>query len=257
MKDKLKKLVFLLAVLAGLAGLLWSLLAALCSTAISIGMVLPALGGIALIVWGLLRLCRPEPAITNKTLRRLVIICVCIGLAAVIFFEALMLSALLFPVPDEEPAFVLVLGCGIFADGQLTYSLQSRLDTAYDVLEMYPGALCIVSGGQGPNEPVSEAQAMRAYLLGRGVEGRRIIMEPDSRNTAENMKFSSAIMASLGGGKAAVVTNDYHIYRALATAKRFDIDAFGIGAPTNWRIWLAVRIREYVGIVKEALFQNE
>jgi len=256
MKDNIKKLIFVCAVLLGAAGIALSLLAALSSTAITIGMVLPTVFGLALIAWGWVRLARPEPAIKNRTLRGIVIVCVCAVFAATAFFEALMLSALMRPLPDEQPDAVLVLGCGIFPDGQLTYSLRSRLDTAYDALEKYEEAFCIVSGGQGANEPVAEAQTMRDYLVSRGVNPARIVMEPDSRNTAENMRNSAVIMAQHGAITAAVVTSDYHVYRALVTAERYGIEAFGIGAKTNWRIWLAVRIREYVGIIKEALFQN-
>lgn len=259
-KDKnviLKNLVFVLAVLIGIAGIATGIIAALCSTAITFGMIIPILVGILLIIWGLIRLSRSGPAIKHKVLRRAVVICVCVAIIAVVFFEALMLYALLVPKPDTTPDFVVVLGCGIFPDGRLTYSLKSRLDSAYDELITYPKAICIVSGGQGGNEPVAEAQAMHDYLVLRGINKERIIMEAQSRNTAENMKYSAEIINKNGGGTSAVVTNDYHVYRSMLTAKRFGIDAYGIGAPTNWRILIACHIREYVGIIKETLFPNE
>lgn len=252
-----KKLIFMLAVLIGLAGIASGIVAALCSTTITIGMILPVAAGLALTFWALRRMRHPGPVIRHKGIRRVLFACVCAAVLAVIVLEALMLSALLVPRPEDAPDCVLVLGCGIFPDGRLTLSLQSRLDTAYDALLVYPDALCIVSGGQGDNEPIPEAQAMRDYLLARGVEEQRILMEPHSRNTAQNMRYSADIMHRHGLITAVVVTNDYHIYRALVTAERCGVEAFGIGAPTNWRIWLAVRIREYAAIVKEAVLHNE
>lgn len=252
-----QKSFFVLAVLLGLALVALGVIAALCSTVISVGMWLPALGGLALTAWGLLRLRRPGPAIGHKGLRRAVVACVCAGLLAVALLEALMLSALLAPAPGAQPGVVLVLGCGLFPDGRLTLSLQSRLDAAYDALERYPDALCIVSGGQGDNEPLPEAQAMRDYLVSRGIDGQRVVMERESRNTAENMRFSAAIMERLGASGAAVVTNDFHVYRALHTARRYGIEGFGVASPTHWRVWLASRVREYIGILKEAFLPNK
>ena len=256
-KSRIFRLLFAAAVLAGLLGIGLGIIAMLCSTAISVGMIIPVLGGILLVIWGFIRLIRPGPALKYKALRRAVIICVCAVLLAAVFFEALILSALTAPKPDVDPDFVLVLGCGIFPDGTLTYSLKSRLDSAYNELLSYPGAICIVSGGRGGSEPVPEARAMYQYLVSCGINEDRIIMEPRSRNTAENMKYSAAIINDNGGGTAAVVTSDYHVYRALVTAKRYGVDAYGIGAPTNWRILAACHIREYVGIIKEALAPNE
>lgn len=252
----IKKVLFVLAVLVGIAGVAVAILAALVSTAISIGMVIPAVLGLLLGTWGLRRLWKPEPVIKHKGLRRAIMVCVCLGICAAVFFEALMLSALVAPSPDDDPDVVLVLGCGIFADGRLTYALQSRLNKAYDALEAYPDALCIVSGGQGDNEPLPEAQAMRNYLVQRGVDKDRIFMEDESRNTAENMEFSKEIMDMQGLTTAAVVTSDYHVYRALRTAQRFGIEAFGIGARPNWRVVIVSHIREYLAIVKEAVFGN-
>ena len=101
-KSVVLKLLFVLLILIGLVAIAWSILAVLCSTAITFGMVLPVIGGFALIAFAVLRLSRPGPVIKNKVLRRFVVACVCLGLAAVLFFEALMLSALAVPKSDEE-----------------------------------------------------------------------------------------------------------------------------------------------------------
>lgn len=253
---KLKKTVFVLSIVAGGAILALGVIAALCSTAITLGMAVLSAAGILLILWGIVRLKRFGPAIKQKALRRFVAVSACVGLAVLLFLEALILSAMVAPNQNLEPKFVLVLGCGIFPDGRLTNSLKSRLDCAYDLLNKHPYALCIVSGGKGENEPFAEAQAMGGYLAGRGIDKKRIITEPNSRNTAQNMQYSSSIIESCGGGATAVVTNDYHVYRALVTAKRYGIDAFGVGAPTDFRVLIPSHIRECIGLIKEAVFSN-
>ena len=125
--------------------------------------------------------------------------------------------------PPEDAGFVIVLGCGIFPDGQLTLSLKNRLDAAYDYLKEHEGSLCIVSGGQGANEPVPEAQAMSAYLRSRGIHPDRILMEDRSDSTLRNLMYSREIMARypMQPQTAAIVTSDFHVFRALMLAGRW------------------------------------
>ena len=85
-----------------------------------------------------------------------------------------------------ETNYVVVLGCGVFPDGRLTLSLMKRLNSAYDYLIAHPDTICIVSGGQGPNEPTTEAYSMAQYLLEKGIPEERIIQEDKSTSTNEN-----------------------------------------------------------------------
>lgn len=255
-KKSWKKCLFIAVVVLGAAIIVWSVLAAMSSVGISIGMAAPAAGGIMLISWAVWHLKFDRPLFKPKWLRALLTVCVCVGIAAILVLETLMMAAA-GAVPEKPADTVIVLGCGIFPDGRLTISLKNRLDAAYDYLDKHPDTIVIVSGGQGDNEPVSEAAAMQSYLISRGIEASRILTESKSTSTEENLEFSLKIMQEERlGTDVAVVTSDYHIYRALQSAKELGLTAYGIPSPTPWRVWLSCHVREWLAIVKTALLPN-
>lgn len=255
----LVKIICWLLIAAGLALGGLSLISVLVSTAITIGMVMPALLGLLMIIYAIARLKKNGRVIQRKWLRVAITVCLIAGLLFAAFLETLMSVAAYKPPPEEDTGFVVVLGCGVFPDGTLTLSLKNRLDAAYDYLTVHEDSLCIVSGGQGDNEPVSEAEAMSQYLRSRGIEASRIIKEDKSTSTLLNLTYSKEIMAahSERPQTAAIVTSDYHVFRALMLARDMDIDAFGIPAATNWKIVVACHVREYAAIVKTVLFGGE
>lgn len=118
---------------------------------------------------------------------------------------------------DEEA--LIVLGAGLKGD-RVTNTLRNRLDKAVAYHEKNPRALIVVSGGQGFQETVTEASAMKKYLVERGVSADLIIEEGKSTSTAENMAFSKKILDSCldGDYKIAFTTNDFHIYRSFKIA---------------------------------------
>jgi len=244
---------------AGLVLIAWSGIAMAVSTAVTIGMIAPIVLGLLLIAYAAARLVRRGRVIGQRWLRAVIAAVLAVGLIAAAIFEMLMYEAAYRQPPEEDAGFVIVLGCGIFPDGRLTLSLKNRLDAAYDYLIEHEGSLCIVSGGQGANEPVPEAQAMSAYLRSRGVHPNRILIEDRSDSTLRNLMYSREIMARYPKQPqtAAIVTSDFHVYRALMLAEHLGIRAFGIPAPTNWRIAMACHVREYAAIIKTWLFGGE
>ena len=253
------KIICWLLIAAGLVLIGLSVISVLVSTAITVGMVMPAGLGLLMIVYGVARLRKNGRVIQRKWLRVAITVCLIIGLLAAAFLETLMCVAAYKPPPEEDIGFVIVLGCGVFPDGTLTLSLKNRLDAAYDYLTVHEDSMCIVSGGQGDNEPVSEAEAMSQYLCSRGIDASRIIKEDRSTSTLLNLTYSKQIMAAYPERPqtAAIVTSDYHVYRALLLARDMGIDAFGIPAATNWKIVVACHVREYAAIVKTVLFGGE
>lgn len=250
----LKRLAFIGVILFGAIIIVWSLFAAASSTGISVGMAAPAAAGVVLIVWAVYHLKCDKPVLKPKWLRVAFIICVCAGIALILVLEMLMMTAAS-AEPEDDAGVVIVLGSGIFPDGRLSLSLRSRLDAAYDYLTAHPDVKCIVAGGQGDNEPISEAQAMQRDLISRGIDVNRIYVEAESTSTEENLTYALDIMEQNNlSGKAAVVTSDYHIFRALLLAERLGLDAFGIPSPTSWRVWLSDQVRECLAIVKTVVF---
>ena len=108
--------------------------------------------------------------------------------------------------PGEEDRTVVVLGCQVRGETP-SLMLEKRLQVAYAYLEAHPDAPCVVSGGQGPGEDISEAEAMYRWLVERGIEPGRIYLESASTSTAENLRYSAAVIREEGlpisGGGAA------------------------------------------------------
>lgn len=112
--------------------------------------------------------------------------------------------------------YILVLGAQVREDGP-SVALKYRLDKAVEYLEENPDTLCIVSGGQGYNEPFPEAEGMASYLLEKGIQKERLILEADSKTTAENIANSKKFIEK--GASVGILTNDFHMFRALQIAR--------------------------------------
>ena len=151
--------------------------------------------------------------------------------------------------------YLVVLGAQIRTDGP-SIVLQHRLDTAYDYLMANPETLCIVSGGQGPNEPTTEAEGMAAYLLARGIPAERIILEPNATTTVENIRYSMAFL-NPETDRVGIVTNNFHVFRGTRIARTCGIaHACGIAAPSNPFYLPNNLLRESLGVVKDFVFGN-
>ena len=125
---------------------------------------------------------------------------------------------------------LIVLGARVRPDGTPSHTLENRCMAAIDVWRSGRCAACIVCGGRGKNEPETEAAVMRAFLLNRGVPQERVFVEDRSMNTIENLRNAREIMKAQGLRRAAVVTSDYHLTRALWIARDLGIDANGVAA---------------------------
>ena len=157
------------------------------------------------------------------------------------------------PPPDRDA--ILILGCWFRPDGTLPPLLQSRADRAVDFWKEQKEktgkeAFLIPSGGQGKDEPMPEAAAIRAYLLSRGIPESAVLTEEHSASTLENMAFSRKLMEEHGiGSKAAYATTNYHVFRSGLWAARAGISAEGIGSKTAWWFWPNAFMRECVGLI--------
>ena len=141
--------------------------------------------------------------------------------------------------------YVIVLGAGINGSTP-SMSLRDRLNAAHDYLTAYPDAICIVSGGQGPGEDLSEALCMYQELTARGIAPARIWMEDKSTSTRENIAFSLDLIEAKTGQrpqKAGILSSEYHIFRAGLVAQSQNLEAIGIPAKTSW---LTLRINYFL-----------
>lgn len=157
----------------------------------------------------------------------------------------------------DDPNVIVVLGCKVNGE-RPSRMLRRRLDAACDALNENADTLCIVSGGKGSNEKISEAQAMKTYLIDKGVDGDRIIMEDKSTSTYENIKFSLDILDDLGmNHDMTIVTDGFHQYRASLIAKAQGVkNVTAYSAYTEPRYLFTYWVREWLGLTHFFVFGN-
>ena len=160
-------------------------------------------------------------------------------------------------VPPYDMDYVLILGCQIREDGTLTPLLRNRADRALNFAKAQKEATgkdvyFVPSGGQGDDEVMPEARAIRNYLLQQGIPEERILVEDRSVNTQENISNSLEIIKEHSHGadvKIAYATTNYHVFRAGLIANSLGIHAEGIGGGTKSYFWINAFLREFVAIV--------
>lgn len=157
--------------------------------------------------------------------------------------------------PEEGLSHIIVLGAQMKENGP-SIALARRLDRAAVYLEENPETVCIVSGGQGSNEPVSEAKGMYDYLVQKGIEPERIVMEDQSHSTKENLLNSRALI-SPEVVKVGIVTNSFHVYRSVQLAKSQGFPkAVGMGSGSGYYFLPNNLLREFFGVTKDWLSGN-
>ena len=208
-------------------------------------------------------------------------------------FLALLLYSWIYRILPRRRQYDYIIIHGAGLDGpRPTPLLAGRIDKALELWnKQHQHGKFVVSGGQGADEIVSEAQAMRDYLLEKGVPAAAILMEDKSTTTWENLRYSLAIInadrttdvdvtssaavasgavtttasdatasdasgtaASSGDFTTAVVTSDFHVFRCAEYAHNLGIKADGIGSHTKGWYWPTAFIREFIAITKAHLW---
>ena len=151
---------------------------------------------------------------------------------------------------EKNLDYIIVLGAQVHTYGPSAV-LKARLDAAVAYLQENTGTLCIVTGGQGYNEPFAEAEGMAEYLENAGISSARIIKEDKSLSTLQNLT-NAMDLVDFTGKSVGIVTNNFHVYRALGIAKKLGLtDCCGIAAYSN-PLYLPNNVfRECLGIIKE------
>lgn len=149
--------------------------------------------------------------------------------------------------------YVIIHGAGLLDGDRVSKLLADRLDKAIEVYRKDPTPpVLIPSGGMGSDETVSEARAMADYLMEKGIPEDRILLEDGSANTFQNLENSKALIDKAGGGRyIALVTSNYHVYRALRYCRKMGFKCTGIGSRVALYYWPSALIREYIAIRME------
>lgn len=153
--------------------------------------------------------------------------------------------------PDRAVEYVVVLGAKVREDGP-SVSLWDRIHGAYDYMTAHPDVIAIVSGGQGGDEPMTEAQSMYDELIKLGIEPERVWMEEKATSTMENLTFSLDLIQEKTGTRPdtiGVLSSEYHLCRAELQTKALGVEFVGIPAKTS-RIAQRVNhsLREIAGV---------
>ncbi len=154
----------------------------------------------------------------------------------------------------EHGSTVVVLGCRVYGE-RASLSMVERLEAAYEYLMEHPESACILSGGQGDGENITEAECMYRYLTNKGIDASRLYKEETSADTRENLLFSRQLIeAEQLNPVVAIATSEYHEYRAGLIAESLGMDYAAV--PGKTAIWLfpTCYIRELYGILYEWIF---
>jgi uncharacterized SAM-binding protein YcdF (DUF218 family) len=151
---------------------------------------------------------------------------------------------------DYTEDVIIVLGAGV--NGRMvSRPLSHRLNATIEYWHQNPDATIIVTGGLGNRATITEAEAMAYFLIRRGIPEDVILLEELSTSTFENLVFAKEIADEHfpEGFNAVLITNDFHIYRAVRTARQLGIDVVPVGAYTDWYTWPVNYIREMMAVI--------
>ena len=182
----------------------------------------------------------------------LVSVTVIYGSMAFLIFMIYTLFLQIIPLKKDFD-YVIVHGAGLLHGEEVSGLLKDRLDKAIEVYRKDPTPPKLIpAGGRGADELISEAEAMRRYLTAHGIPEGDVILEDASKTTYENLKFSKRILDGIEGRKyTALVTSNYHVYRALRYCRRIGLECTGIGSHTALYYWPSALIREFIAIHAE------
>ena len=194
------------------------------------------------------------------SLRKRLLIVTCVFAMVMLIYFAFLHMKIREQVKSDVPEsaeFIIILGARVKGTVP-SLSLQYRIDTAAEYMKISPNTIAIASGGKGPGEDISEAEAIKRGLLEHGIDETRIILEDQSTSTVENIKFSQKLLpTNLKTGL--LVTNDFHIYRAKLISKDEGLMLEGLPAKTPTVAIPKSYLREYLAITKYYLvkfFEN-
>lgn len=218
---------------------------------LNLGTALPGAAGVCLIVYGIYIHSVNTFLDSHWPLKLFIIVS-----AAVFLISFIICSIALWTSSSKKPApgadAIIALGAGLNGEN-VSRTLAYRLEAAHGYATANPDCIVVVSGGQGPNEAVTEASAMKKYLIGLGIDEQRIIEEDKSTSTMENFQFSKSLLdARLPSAdyRIVYVTNGFHTLRAGLIAEQCGLDAEGLSAESYPWLLPNFYIREYFSIIK-------
>ncbi|PKM79560.1 MAG: YdcF family protein [Firmicutes bacterium HGW-Firmicutes-14] len=252
-----RKALYVVLIVAGLLGLIDTvILLGFFDVSFNLGVILPGLAGLVLIIVSFYKLQNEDSfRIRNRKLKYYLVALLLVWLISFIGIEIMLLTGQKSDL-SMKVDYLIVLGAGLKGE-KMSSTLKSRIDRALNYLEGYPDTKVIVSGGQGPGEDITEAEAMRRYLVANGIADNRVIKEEKSTSTIENLRLSKKIVAETSKkNEIIIVTSDYHMLRAKMLAKRAGLTSYSLPSRTPYYVIVNSYLREYFAIIKSFILDR-
>lgn len=211
------------------------------------------LGGGGFVCWLYAAFSNSTERVWQKWGRRLLTGLLFLGIGAVLLIEIPIFYHARTDQGAEQADYIIVLGAAMHGD-QPSVSLEDRLLAAQTYLEKHPRTIAVVTGGQGRHESLPEGAGMRNWLLARGIAPERVISEERARDTRQNIQYSLEIIRQHTEEKTvkiAVLSSEYHLYRAKELLGQYVENPLGIAAPTSlFLVKVNYFLREAFAVVK-------
>lgn len=242
----------------GALGVLWFVLPVLSALIVNIGNVT------GILVFGTLLLCalfkdrffkwigtmRSTPAGSTVLASILAVLLFVFSVAGYLSVEMIRAAQ---PREQDDRTLVL-LGCGVYGE-RPSLMLVERMQAAYAYMTDHPDSVCVLSGGQGPGENISEAEAMFRWLSAKGISSDRLYKEDRSTSTRENLLYTEKMIRENHlSDKILIVSNEFHEYRAGKIADKLKLDHAPLAARTAWWLFPTYTVREMYAILYERFF---
>ena len=214
-----------------------------------LGLICFGIAGV-IVCYYLIALLKTRHFMAPRVLRTILSTGLCLGILIFAATEAVIIDAS-FGDPEEACEYMVVLGAKVNGTSP-SVSLSDRINAAYDYLIQHPQVIAILSGGQGADEEISEAQCMYNELTAMGIDPQRLWLEDKATSTWENLHFTLDLIEEKTGTrptKLGILSSEYHLFRASLFADACGIESVGIPAATSWpTIRLNYYLREVAGV---------
>ncbi len=214
-----------------------------------LGLLCFCLAGLLCLYYGICMVARQDKMF-GKRMGSIVTALVLFSLAAAVI-TGLFVGRAALGQPQQQVDYIVVLGAKVNGT-QPSEILAQRIDAAYGYLSSHPDTVAVLSGGQGGDEGISEAECMFRALTARGIDPQRLLKEEASTSTRENLQFSLALLETVYGikpEKIGIVSNQFHLFRAGLAAREWGVQAVGIpGDTANQLHFINYFLREIAGV---------
>lgn len=235
----------LFLILGVVSFLYWIVCIAFAHIGVSWLWIWPAFSAFCFLRWVMLRRKISVP----KWIRSVYYVLLAVFLVSFFFIETKVISYMN-AEPPADLDYVITLGASV-RDGKPTSPLMFRIEKTAEYLADNPASKAVASGGKGPAESMSEAECIRQYLLGYGINDSRILLEDRSSDTQENIRFSFQMIPE--GASVGIISNSYHLYRACRIAEENGYRVSAIPAVTLLPLGIHYTVREFFAVAEMEL----